>query len=442
MPVRISQGVYQHRGRWRHRITEAPGLYSWAPAGLTQAEARELAEGYADAFQARRDVTVGGIVDRYLEWLTAKGRKAVTIGTTRTHLQLLLEPLSHLEVVSVTVRRARERYTELVKQSVRTRIPDERGRVRQAVARVAYQQRWILQKRVSDPRRRLTDEEVKHRWAQLDVFEERGKIGDIDKRKTDSPFLGALWRKAEAMSKRLAKRAEPPRKTVAAATHHEALDRARSAWKWAQREGIAKTNPWTDVDKVGRANRGKPQLRIDEARKLADVCMREVMTSDAALGILLAQTMGLRVSEVQLRVVRDVDDDYRLLWIPDTKTPAGRRALAIPHMLQSAVQARVEGQPHDAPLIRLASGQRPSRAWFGAALHAFCDRAGIPRICLHALRGQWATIAVESGALTHAVAEALGHASFKVTAQHYAKQEAIDSVKQRKRLKVLSGGRK
>lgn len=65
----------------------------------------------------------------------------------------------------------------------------------------------------------------------------------------------------------------------------------------------------------------------------------------------------------------------------------------------------------------------------------------MPIVCPHALRGGWATIAYGSGALSHAVAAALGHASPKITEAHYAKPEAVQDAKQARKLRVLQGGR-
>ena len=41
----------------------------------------------------------------------------------------------------------------------------------------------------------------------------------------------------------------------------------------------------------------------------------------------------------------------------------------------------------------------------------------------------------------HAVASALGHESFKTTAAHYAKREAVAGAPQKRALAVLTGGR-
>jgi hypothetical protein len=50
-------------------------------------------------------------------------------------------------------------------------------------------------------------------------------------------------------------------------------------------------------------------------------------------------------------------------------------------------------------------------------------------------------VAVDSGITSHAVASALGHESFKTTAESYAKREAVAGAQQKRALAVLTGGR-
>ena len=447
-------GPYPHRGGWRCKVYSRAGVFTWTRACEEESEAKGAAEGLVRAFQHQVSLAIGGLIEQYLAWLRANDRKPLTLAAARGHLLKLLGPLSHLEAASITPHRARARYMELATEVVEPPKIDERALVRRAVKRIAAEERRWLQQLIERPARGVrlisTEDGRRGREELLETFERRAATGYLDRRKTDPVYLSALWDKAEALFRKLRTAAEERRtrkKTVAAATHHEALRRSRTLWKWAQRQGLVRSNPWLEVDKVGRAKKGKPQLRIDEARKLADACMADVMVSDGALAVLIGQMMALRSSEVIFRVVRDADDRDeqdrpRLLWIPDTKTPAGKRALEIPGALRDAIAARVQGQPPDAPLLRASGGIVPSRAWFRRHLLHYCERAGVPPICPHALRGQWATIAVESGALTHAVAEALGHASFETTATHYAKPEAIDTARQRKRLGVLTGDKK
>ena len=147
--------------------------------------------------------------------------------------------------------------------------------------------------------------------------------------------------------------------------------------------------------------------------------------------------MGMRCSEVVNRVVRDLDDEGRLLWIPDSKTLAGRRKLQVPDFLQ----------PY---LVRLAKGREPRAALFGEHwrdwprkwVQRICRAAGVPKVTAHAMRGLHSTLAVDSGITSHAVAAALGHGSFKTTAESYAQRDAVAGVQQRRALEVMTGGKR
>ena len=59
-------------------------------------------------------------------------------------------------------------------------------------------------------------------------------------------------------------------------------------------------------------------------------------------------------------------------------------------------------------------------------------------VCPHSLRGLWATAGVRSGALSHTVAAALGHGSFKITAQHYVQPGTLDGARTEQLMQMLS----
>lgn len=227
--------------------------------------------------------------------------------------------------------------------------------------------------------------------------------------------------------------------TCAAASHQEALTKARSMWTWAIEEGMAKVNPWASVRPVGRANKGKAQLTVDETTKLSAVCLAHAMEDDGALAILVAILCGVRSSEILRRVVRDVDANGTRLLIQSAKTPRGKRAPMIPPVIQPAIAKRTVGRASDAPLIRNSIGHRPSNIWMGQQLTKYCALAGVPRVVPHALRGGWASMAYSSGATSLAVAAALGHASPTVTEAHYATPESVADAKQIERLRNLLG---
>ena len=218
-------------------------------------------------------------------------------------------------------------------------------------------------------------------------------------------------------------------KPLSVATHQ--VDRliAQELYGFAEQRGYVGGNPFRDVKPIGKPRAGKLQLRIDEARRFTATAIQlfEDEHKPLAIGALVALTMGLRSSEVLQRVVRDLDDGARYLWIDQGKTANARRHLEIPAPLQ----------PY---LVRLAGAKRPDEFLFGVGVrsrrpfqhqrlhemvHSICRRAGVPSVCTHSLRGLWATLAVGSGVASHAVAESLGHHSFAMTRKHYAQPAAI-----------------
>ena len=227
----------------------------------------------------------------------------------------------------------------------------------------------------------------------------------------------------------------------AAATHREALRVARSCYRWAVEERLVQGNPWDQVRKVGRPRRGKPQLTSDEARRLLEHCTQR-LHEDGALVVLLALLCGLRCSEIVHRTVRDIDDAGTTLRVGESKTETGRRLLALPAVLLDAVAARCVDRPPVAPLLpRVAALPGSARQWASREVKRYCAAAGVPVVCAHALRGQFATLAYEAAALPHVVAAALGHRSSETTERHYADPSAVQRARQRARLAVLQGGK-
>jgi integrase len=215
---------------------------------------------------------------------------------------------------------------------------------------------------------------------------------------------------------------------LSTATQHLYLCVMRRFWLWLIEKGYAQTNPWMSVRKVGRANVGKPQLRIDETRKLEAVAMQRAQSGDVpALGILLMLYLGLRQGEVAARVARDVDDEGRVLWIPSGKTKNARRRLKIPEQLRSLILKRVEGMQPDERILYPSSHKMHHRNYYVAQLARLCRLAGVPVVCPHSLRGMHATLALEGGATGDAVAKALGHGSFEMTKTHYASASSVSN---------------
>ncbi|MFO0575823.1 MAG: hypothetical protein U1A78_17640 [Polyangia bacterium] len=81
-------------------------------------------------------------------------------------------------------------------------------------------------------------------------------------------------RKAARLYERLA--TEPSRKTgqpLSAASHRFSLWAARSFFQWAIQHGCVGLNPFSEVRPVGKLKAGKPQLRIEEARRFTETAL-------------------------------------------------------------------------------------------------------------------------------------------------------------------------
>jgi len=248
---------------------------------------------------------------------------------------------------------------------------------------------------------------------------------------------------AGAMYAALTERVSPhTKRKLPVTTHHLHLYVAKRLWKWAMEQGLCKSNPWLNVTPIGRKSKGKPQLRIDEARKLEAVAMQRAKEGDVpALGTLLMMYLGLRQGELAARVARDIDDDGRVLWVPFGKTHNARRRLRIPEQLRPLIlRLMATKRSADEPLFYPATHKCVWRAYYNVRVRALCRQAGVPEVVTHSLRGLHATLALEGGATSDAVAKALGHSSFAMTEQHYASPSSVSNARSSRVAEMLGGG--
>jgi len=197
-----------------------------------------------------------------------------------------------------------------------------------------------------------------------------------------------------------------------------------------------RSNPVADVEGVGKRRHGKAQLRIDEARRwMAKAIELADGGEGGAIAAMMALLLGMRASEIVSRVVRDLDDDGHLLWIPTAKTEAGKRTLRVPDVLRPYLQRLAADSTPHAPLF----GQH-WRDWPREWVQRVCELAGVPKVTAHGMRGLHSTLAMEAGITGHVVAASLGHENVSTTVQSYAKPEAVAGAQQRRALRVLAGG--
>ena len=227
-----------------------------------------------------------------------------------------------------------------------------------------------------------------------------------------------------------------------AATHRFYLKLAQSFFAWAVEQGEASSNPFQDVKPVGKVNAGKPQLRLDEARRFIDVGLHlyEESKQPLAVGAVMALMMGLRTGEVLDREVRDVEDGARFLCIAHGKTYNAARRPEIPLVLRPYLMSMLAGKGPTEPLFGMGSTGKPlKRQALHAMVRRLCKLAGVPMVCTHSLRGLFATLGVQSGAVTHAVAATLGHGTFAVTQKHYAQPDAVTNAQTARVSALLAG---
>ncbi len=251
-------------------------------------------------------------------------------------------------------------------------------------------------------------------------------------------------RRAQALYDKLradgAKAAAAGKRGGSIASQHACLERAKAWGVWLASQGWVKANPFEAVARVGTAERGKKQLRLVEARLLVDSCLAR--GDRASVAVLCYLLLGMRQGEVRGLIGRDVDDDGRIVWIERGKTRAARRHLEVPDALAVLLAALAK---EAGALGRILPG---SKEWARRQTALACDRAGVPRVTPHGLRGSHSTFAVRGGSSSAMVmvaleeaARSMGHASTSITASTYVQPGATDSAAARSVFRVISGGR-
>lgn len=223
-------------------------------------------------------------------------------------------------------------------------------------------------------------------------------------------------------------------------THRNGLSVAKAFGASCVARGWLKVNPFAGIKGKGRRRHGKPKLRFDEARTFSLKCLELAPTDDGAVLSLAYLILGTRAGEILNREVRDLDDDGRLLWIPETKSEAGRRCLEVPDVLSPHLRRLAEGRPALAILFAACEHRARRQDWAREQVTRLCKLAGVPRVTPHGLRGTQGTLAKEAGSTSTVVAAALGHASPEITERAYIDRDRAGAAQRRSALKVLAGG--
>jgi integrase len=244
---------------------------------------------------------------------------------------------------------------------------------------------------------------------------------------------------------------------LAVDSHRNILARARSFFLWCVKRGWLAANPLAAVEGIGkRRPRGKSlgksgaELRVKQARAWYRKALELATAGDqGAIAALVALLLGMRAGEIVSRRAGDLDEDAApgdLLWIPCAKTAAGRRTIEVPPELRPLLVACAEGKAPDRHLFErerkheFAEHKPHTRDWIISQVHRVCDRADVPRVTAHAMRGLLATLTAERGMAGHLIAATLGHEDERTTMRSYAAPGSAAAGDRRRGLVVLNGG--
>jgi len=186
---------------------------------------------------------------------------------------------------------------------------------------------------------------------------------------------------------------------------------------WCVKQGWLASDPFAEIELEGQKAHGKAQLRINESRTFTDAALAE--GTKGGLAAAMAIVMGCRASEITDRVVRDVDDGGRVLWIERGKNKNAERQLEIPEVFRAPLLAMCAKRFALEPLFGMNERGKPcDRHWILRNVKRIAKAAKVPEVTTQGLRGTQATISERSISVEH-VAEALGHGKVAVTRRSY-----------------------
>ena len=222
------------------------------------------------------------------------------------------------------------------------------------------------------------------------------------------------------------------------------------AFKDAAVEGYIPRNPIPDTKPYKRKT---PKITIYSKDKLK-IFLKAASKDDWYLEYLLGVFCGLRKGEILGLKFSDFDFEQHTVRIErqlgaspvlkersskitsyaleekDPKTPNSIRTLRMPQVIEQEVlkrQSKVEENKaawmekyEDNGYISCQPNGRPhNMASMNIALTKLCNRNGLPKITVHALRHMFATILIEQGVPLVKISALLGHSSVNTTFEYY-----------------------
>ena len=197
------------------------------------------------------------------------------------------------------------------------------------------------------------------------------------------------------------------------------LSAARSFYRFLQREGALKANPFIGVPAPKSAKRLPSTLSVDQATQIVAIPTEDALgLRDRAMFELLYSS-GLRLAELVSLNVQDVDmlDDLVRVTGKGAKTrivPVGRQAhAAIKQWLHQRAQSVAQGE---LALFIGRNGRRLGARSVQLRLAQWATRQGMTvPVHPHMLRHSFASHLLESSGDLRAVQELLGHADISTT---------------------------
>lgn len=202
-------------------------------------------------------------------------------------------------------------------------------------------------------------------------------------------------------------------------------------------------NPVRDVNSIKRKAKpkGAPALdaaevralltKLQESERCKEADLVDPITILIATGLRRSELMGLRWSDfdektgtltVSGKVVRVLGEGIR--WIPEAKTEAGHRTVALPQFAVTALQARREK-----PFLGQQSYIFPSTAGtlrdpnnFAKQWRNVREELGAPDVTSHSFRKTIATLIDDEGLSARIGADQLGHSNVSMTQDRYMKR--------------------
>ncbi|MFG0285035.1 MAG: tyrosine recombinase XerC [Phycisphaerales bacterium JB039] len=213
-----------------------------------------------------------------------------------------------------------------------------------------------------------------------------------------------------------------------AATLARKIATLRSFYKWAERRGVARTNPMSLIRTPRQAKRLPKAITIDQVeRLLAAPDESDVLGARDRAMLETLYSTGIRVSELVGLNVGDLDTAGECMRVrgkgsKERMVPLGAHALASIARFLDKLRAdprfarATSGESQTTPLFVNKHGGRLSSRSVRRKLDKYLTQVGLdPSISPHTLRHSFATHLLDNGADLRSVQELLGHRSLSTT---------------------------